>query len=554
MRKLFPSAVIATTMLALALLPLAQVHAQATAKPVAIVSIADVGKLKGDINYLAEAAGQQGLAMFGMMAAEQYLQLLDPTKPIGVLVNFNFDGPIPMPAGVAFLPIKDFDKAITMIEQAMAVEAQDLGNGVRQIDGFPPVFLKKSGDWAFASTDPFSLGNLPDDPAALLNGLNEEYDIAISVLMQNIPDDAKQMAMMQIRQGIDAGLGAAGDSPDAELAKQLSDNSFDQLEMFLTETESMTIGWNIDPQGQNTYFDFSVTALEGTAFAETMALYGESKSDFSGFLVPEAAVTMNVSTPIPSDQTEQLKVSMDQLRQQVLSELENDRALDDPEIKELVDSLVGKLFDTFTAMMEAGKIDAGASLVLQPNLMLTAGAFVADGKALDDVLREIIILASQEPGAPQVNLDAEEHAGVIFHTLSIDAREIDSQAERILGNETLDVAVGTGKETIYLAVGKDALSALKEAIDASAAGSPENLPLFQTTVTLGAILEFAQTVDESGAMAMMAPLFEQVSGNDRISMTETAIERGILMRVEVEAGVLKLIGGVAGAVGGPPAF
>ena len=75
MRKLFPSAVIATTMLALALLPLAQVHAQATAKPVAIVSIADVGKLKGDINYLAEAAGQQGLAMFGMMAAEQYLQL-----------------------------------------------------------------------------------------------------------------------------------------------------------------------------------------------------------------------------------------------------------------------------------------------------------------------------------------------------------------------------------------------------------------------------------------------------------------------------------------------
>ena len=58
-------------------------------------------------------------------------------------------------------------------------------------------------------------------------------------------------------------------------------------------------------------------------------------------------------------------------------------------------------------------------------------------------------------------------------------------------------------------------------------------------------MAFAASVEDDLDVAALAEVLEQSKGSDRISIRGTSIERGITYRVEVEEGVLKLIGQAA---------
>ena len=119
--------------------------------------------------------------------------------------------------------------------------------------------------------------------------------------------------------------------------------------------------------------------------------------------------------------------------------------------------MIGQVFDAIQSTLESGRIDAGATLNLSDKSMtLVGGAYVTEPKKLEDALKKFAKIMEKEPNFPGIKFNAAEYQGIRFHTTSIPVPK-DEGISKVLG-EKLDVAVGIGPKSVYLAVGNDSLT------------------------------------------------------------------------------------------------
>ena len=103
---------------------------------------------------------------------------------------------------------------------------------------------------------------------------------------------------------------------------------------------------------------------------------------------------------------------------------------------------------------------------------LAAGGSVSDGSRLDGVVKKLADLAKNELGFRQdaLKLNADKHKGVTFHTLDVRrARRRDDNSAMIesLIGEKVEITVGIGKESAFLAIGDKGIETIKKVIDKS---------------------------------------------------------------------------------------
>ena len=127
-----------------------------------------------------------------------------------------------------------------------------------------------------------------------------------------------------------------------------------------------------------------------------------------------------------------------------------------------------------------------------------------------------------------------------MHTASIPLPgNAEPNARKTLG-DPMDVVIGTGKASVYLAFGKNARATLVEILDASAQQAEQLQPPVQSYVALTPILEFAASVDDNPVINTL--LLNATEGKDRISLSVLPAKRGVTMRVGLDAGVITMIG------------
>ena len=151
-------------------------------------------------------------------------------------------------------------------------------------------------------------------------------------------------------------------------------------------------------------------------------------------------------------------------------------------------------------------------------------------------------LAKNEPDFPEVQLNSGKHGDINLHTINVVVPEED--AKRIFG-EKLQVTLGTGPKSVYLAFGKDGAMLLKKAINDCEPKAAQVNPPGQLNVYLKPIMKFAASVDPGNAMLQrVAVNFESaVPGTDEINIVSTGIPGpAVRSRVQIKEGVLKLIG------------
>ncbi len=527
----------------LAAAPMVQAQAQDATpggKPVAIVSVASYSKLLGDVGYLTKTAGAEDAGQMVMFMAGAMTQGLDKQKPAGVYVTLD-DGE---PKALGFIPVTDLDKLFNSFKAQLG-EPEDVGDGVYEVakDQIQSAFVKEQGGWAFVAQSKDQLTDLPADPSKLLGKLPAEYDIAVRMFVQNVPTEMRQMAIDQMKLGFEARLeqgDGQGDPEMRELNERMSRNSVRQLIELINGSDQITFGWTVDEDAKSTHLDFSVTAVEGTKLARQMALIKDAKSGFSGFLQDDAAITMNVSSQAAPEDIEQTVLLIKSLKQRALVEIDEDGGLPDDKTREQVKEIVGSAIDVVEKTMEGGKFDGGAALILKPgNIGFAAGGLVADGKALDVAFQKLVQIAKNEPEFPEVKLNAAKHAGVTFHTLTVPVD--DPEASAVVGEE-LDVVVGTGEKSVYVAFGNDALSLLKSIIDKSAAGNDKTVPPMQVNVALGSIIKFASSIEPNPVVESLAASVDKIKGNDHLVISAKSIPGGVNYRIRIEEGVIQLIG------------
>ena len=521
-------------------------------QPVAVVSVASYDELMADLNFAGKLAEQPDLAtnlegMLKLFTQGQGLNGLNKKLPWGVAVTT--DGMQFTP--VAFLPVTDLNKLLTSLSGIVGEAGKPNAAGVIEIttpQGMP-VYVKSQSGWAFIGNSEDALARVPADPLKLLGELPKSYDIAIRGYVQNVPEMYRELALSQIRQGVQMSLDRLPDEEDEAYAqrKKLVESQIGQIERIFTEVDTLTIGWQINQQEGTTHLDFNLNAIADTRLARQIEQAKNTKTNFSGFVLPGAAITANVTSEISKEDMEEALLQLDTLRARAEAEVEKDSNLPNDEAKEAVKDVLNDFMDVLVATIKAGKIDSGVAVLLEPKATkLIGGATIADGKQFDAALKKLVALAENEPDFPGVKFNAETHKNIRFHRMTVPVP--DPEAHRVLGEE-LDVHVGVADKAIFLAIGSGSMEAVKKAIDSSASGA-KAVPPFKASIALGKILEFAAALEENPMVSMMAAELEKSKGQDHITITAQAAGTSLTYRVEAETGVLKVLGTASRMAGG----
>ena len=351
------------------------------------------------------------------------------------------------------------------------------------------------------------------------------------------------MAVMMLQDGIKQGLQQLPEEDRAAQEEMMRAN-MKQLETFINESDEITLGWKTDPVGKRTYIDMRFTAIPGGELAKQMAALANTKSDYTNFIIPGAAMTINVSSKIPPEQIPSSVQTIKSLKENAFREIDKDDNLDSPAAKTAAKELLGSALDILVATMATGKIDGGASVLLKPQAMTIVGGFhVADGKEIKVILERVVKMAKDDKDFPGIKFDADEQSGVVFHTMSIPIPE-EEEARKILG-ETLEMAVGVGAQSAYFGFGVDCVEKLKTIIATQAKQQP--VPPFQITISLGPVMEFISSIDEknNALVGSVRDALQLADSKDHVKIQGLSIPNGVTYRVEIEEGVLRAIGEAA---------
>jgi hypothetical protein len=507
-------------------------------KPVAVVSLASVEETLADIGYVTTIAGMEDAGKTARLFGSALTAGMDKKRPAGMYVVPK-DGDF---HAIAFIPVNDL-KQLLEIHKEYVGEPRDAGGGIIEIGMDRSAFIKEQGGWAFVAESSEHLTNLPQDPLKLLGDLPKQYNIAARIMVQNVPQELRQTALDEIKFGLERALDQQqppGANVDREALQRTARGSLKGIEQLFTEADEVTVGWAVDAASKRTHIDINVTAKEGTELAKQMALNADAKSAFAGVLLPEASVTMNLSAKLSEADIAQVTAAFKTGRDQATAKIDDDPNLT-PEQRGAAKEVVGKLLDVFEETAKTGKIDGGFALVLEPkSISMVGGGYVSDGAAFERTVKQVVDLAKNEPNFPKVQFNAGTHGGITLHKASVPVPEHEAEARELLG-EKLDVVLGIGPKSVYIAAGKNAESLLKKVIDLSSQSAAKTVPAMQLNVSVLPILKFMASVDENPMLPGLIASLEK-AGNDKLVITSQGTPRGSAMRIEVQEGLLKLIG------------
>ena len=527
----------------LTLAGLSQVAAQ---EPVAVVSVAPAEQLLKQISFLTEAAGAADVGRLVTLMASPYTAALDKTKPWGAYVVKEGETEF---TPIVFLPAKNVQILLATFEQQIG-KPQDAGDGVLEIasDKPQPAFVKQKGSWAFVTNKKSLLANLPDDPAKLLGGLDQKYTIAVRINLSKLPGDWRKMAVEQMRNSFEERMSTVKEE-ERKQVKVLGESLMSSVVQMVEGLEQVTFGWKIDVEQKTTFMEFGLTAVPDSELAKQMKLVRAEKSAFAGFLLPGAAATLHVTGKSSKQDIQQVQLLLKSFREAALKGIAEDTKLADDQERKRAEKIVGQFLDLFESTVKLGKTDAGAVLMLQPDAMnFAVGGLISDGKKLADAVKQLAKFAQEKSSeVPEIKFDAQTYEGVTFHTVAIPLPGSQEPAQKLLG-DTLQLIIGTGAKSAYLAAGKEPETLLKQVIDKSKADADTKLPPAEFMVALTPIVETVAAILDNPQVKGVLDILKQAEGKDRILIRTDPSERGVVCRLELEGGVLRVLGDVARAV------
>lgn len=509
----------------------------ASDEPVLVVTLGSVNKLTQDINYVTGVAGQaQAGGMFGLLAGT-FTQGLDMTRPIGVVVSM-VDG---MPQPVALLPTSDIKTVLKRLEAQTGPYDEEKDGTLRIIVGANVVHIQQKGDWAVMGTAKDALALAPKDPSALFEGMGNKYDIAVRMKMQQIPAETRSMLTTQLKMGFEQAM-ALQNGPDAEASRETAENAIEQLEQLIEDTDQLQFGFNIDQAKQKISIGGSYTAVPGSKLA---TMYDGTKaiaSQFASVIREDAAAYLHQAASISPEAIEDSKASMEASLGAVRSALDSQAGLTESQ-RDDINALVDRIIELSVKSASEGKSDLGALLLAdeENGFKFVFGAFVADGSEVAAIAKEVAAKVENEPGAPEFKFDIGNYNGVTMHLVEADIPASQDEARRMFGDK-LRVHIGTGKQSMYLAFGKDSDSLMKELIDSGKKKTSADRPVGQMRMTMMPMLKYAQSIESNDALAAMIDALTRSPDEGDMSIVAESIENGQKFSVDIGEGILQAIG------------
>lgn len=514
--------------------------APAATEPVVVVTIGSVNQLTQDLNYLSGALGQpQFGGMFAMMAGT-FAQGIDTTQPVGILVPLIDGAAEP----IALIPTADVKVILKRLEDKTG-PADELDDGTLVLAiGANTVFIRQVGNWAVLARNRTVLDRAPADPSAVIAQMGTDYDLAVRLDMQQVPDSVRDSLIAQLRQGFDQAMSQQA-SDDDDSSSEYAQQSMDQLEGMIKQTDELMFGIDIDSKGKRIVTDISFTALPDTKLAGTYAGQKPIPSAFSMVVRDDAAAYWHAAVSISPETVEDARTGIDSMLKMVSQALQKSDKIDEAEASD-VNEVVGRVAELVLASYKEGKLDSGALLLTDANSMkFVMGGFVADGGEAAAILKDIAAKVKGHGDAPQFEFDRDTYNGVSLHLVSAKVPAKDDEVRKIFG-DTVRVHVGTADKAVYVALGDQSVDLMKEMIDKSASpAASADAELVRFELNLMPILQYAQSVEANDDIAAMIDALSRADDAGTLRAVTTPIENGQKTRVVLRDGLLRAIGGAA---------
>jgi hypothetical protein len=533
-----------------ALLP-AQRAAAAAPKPALTIAFAGYSQLIDSIKALDDLSGHTKLAAKAEGSIElqthgKGLAGLDKSRPWGVLVSL---GENDQPIVQGYLPVSDLKKLLAAMPTPGG-EATPNADGVYE---FPvadkTIYVKEKGKWAVFADSEEALKSAPADPAPALADLTKKYLLAIRGSVQNVPEASRDNALKALRGIVEFGLAMQQGGSEEQRAMMAANvkQLFQKLEKLSKELDTLTIGVGLDKSSKSLFLDVEALGVEGSDLAKKFEAMKDAKTDFAGFAMDGAAMSLLSAGTADDDDVATAKAALAGYKKNLDKLLDSNDQLGDK--RELAKQLLGDILDVVEKTVELKKSDAGMAIVLEDGPAAIVGARIAEGAKLEGAIKKLVKeLAKDEPKVEEiVKLDAEKYEGVNFHVATVPVP--DANAAKVFG-ESVQIVVGISPSSLYFGAGKDPIAKIKKAIDASKASPGKAINPADMVISATSIAKFFAKVipgnnpsdtQAKKNFAKAAALLAKSDGKDHVTMTVKAIPNGAAMRLNVESGVTKAI-------------
>jgi hypothetical protein len=419
-----------------------------------------------------------------------------------------------------------------------------------------PLFVKQQEHgWAVIADRRERLDLAPADPLLVLGDLPKNYDLAVRIYVGNLPSEMREQFVAKVKADAERDLKRRPGEDELEYAvrKMVGEEVLRALTTTVGDLEHVTIGWALDHDTEKSWLDVKVVAKPDTETARQFARLRHAKTRFGGFRIPGAAVTGNWVRELSGRESSTIATILEAIHAKAMKDI--DGKAQSAEKTEAEKHVAGGLIDLIKETIGEARIEGAVALMLKSEAAtVVGGGFVAHGSDLDELFKYTFKKAQAENPeiADWVKLDADSDKGVQFHVISIpvpDDAENRDKVVKMIG-PTLEVVVGIGEKSVYVAAGRDAMKTLKQAIRASADGASEDgrddtAPPMRWSIALGPIARFVAEMGEEkdrAKAAAIASVLEKAAGKDHIHLVLTPIERGVCIRLDIEEGILSAIG------------
>lgn len=509
-----------------------------TTEPVVVVTLGSLNNLVQDINYITDALGMGQFGGTFELMTGMFARGIDRDQPIGIIVPLVDGAPEP----IAMLPAKDVKQLLKQLEaQTGPVDELDDGTMVINI-GANVVFIRQVGNWAVLARNRTVLDQAPVDPSSMIAEMGSDYDLAVRLDLQQIPPAVRDALVGQLRQGFNQAMNRQG-GDDAQSAREMAEQSMDQLEQVISQTDDLMIGFDIDAGNKQVLIDASFTAIPGSELA---TIYGGQKpiaSSYSMVVRDDAAAYFHAASSVGTEVVEQAKGSIENALKMAGQALGQIDQLSEEEVDEATD-MIRRISDLVIKSYEEGKFDAGAVLLTDESSMQFAlGTFISDGSEAATIVKDVALKLEGRGDAPRFEFDRDTYKGVVLHLVEADIPEKADELRKIFG-ETVRVHLGTGEKSLYAALGDASIPLMMEMIDGAAKqAAPAGDALGQFELNLMPILQFAQSIESNDAILAMIDSLSRASDLGTLRVVSNSIDNGQSTRIIMKDGMLRAIGG-----------
>lgn len=505
-------------------------------QPIATIAVASVERLRTDIKHVMDVVDRADIyeAMEAALENVGDLKGMDQTKPVGAMIFLRAGFP-PTPEVIGFIPVDDISDLTKTIELGPVLTKKVDENRYEIIGERGEFHVLLQHGFGFVTANPDLLENGFSNPAKLTRGLTSKFDIAASLNLDSIPSAMRDLFMTFVKAQANAEMQQRDDEPDGvyKLRRAQSENTLRGLTQVMDELEKLTIGFDANPEDSTLAVEIILDAQEDSVLAKQMKRMNSKRSYFDSLVTEDAPLTFSASFPIEAPDQETNKLALEGLEEILAIELADGSEGESS-------SAIKSMFEALQKTNSEGHLNLFLQFYGEPKgFVVVGGMKVEDGQNMAAGMKELLAKLQEDADIEigTIELDYDTHRDIAFHYLG--AKQVDEGGRRMFGDR-VGVYAGVGRKTLWFAVGGDAaLEKTKELMDKlvedKGSRSRAKRPPFQLVFNMRQWLG----LDEDGE-GISHDAF--ADGGDRLAVDIRPTDDGMRIKVNMEAGFVRLIG------------